>query len=146
MHKSINLVGGDTWFNCLASEAQNFSSDCTSVSHAVNNFWRLNRWFIPSRHFATVGIWWASNGARHASTRAHDTWLHATLKGFVTALIFATTSAPARVVCRGHHAGLGHNIHCRFANFLSVWLFQILPCVNQNIGLTTVTQKRFAKT
>jgi hypothetical protein len=146
MHKSINLVGGDTWFNCLASEAQNFSSDCTSVSHAVNNFRRFYCWFIPSRHFAAVGIWRASNGARHASTRAHDTWLHATLKGFVTALIFTTTSAPARVVCRGHHAGLSHNIHRRFANFLSVWLFQILPCTISRNGLATVTQKRFAKT
>jgi hypothetical protein len=139
MHESINLVGGDTWLHCLTREAQNFSSNCTSVAHSFNNFWRLNRWFIPSSHFAAVGIWRASNGARHASTRAHDTWLHATLKGFVTALIFATTSAPARVVCRGHHAGLGHNIHRRFANFLSVLLFQILPCTISRNGLTTVT-------
>jgi hypothetical protein len=139
MHKSINLVGGHTGFHCLTSKPQNFCGDCPSVSHAVNNFWRFYCWFIPSRYFAAVGIWRASNGARHASTWAHNTWLHATLKGFVTALIFATTSAPARVVCRGHHAGLSHNIHLWFANFLLVWLSQILPCTILGNGLTTVT-------
>jgi hypothetical protein len=57
-------------------------------------------------------------------TSPHNTLLHATLKGFMTALIFATTSAPARVVCRGHHAGLGHNIHRKIVNFLKCLIFE----------------------
>ena len=146
MHEGINLIGRDAWLHCLSGNPQNFSSNRTSMSHAFNYFGRLDRRFVPSRYFAAVGIRRASDIARHASTRAHNTLLHAALKSFVTALIFATTSAPAGVVCRGHHVGLGHNIHCRFANFLWVWLFQILPCTISSNGLTTVTQKRFAKT
>jgi hypothetical protein len=39
VHECIDLVGGDTWFNCLAGKTQNLCGNRTSVSHALNNFW-----------------------------------------------------------------------------------------------------------
>jgi hypothetical protein len=39
----------------------------------------------------------------------------------VTTLIFATTAAPAQVVCRRQHTGLSHNIHRNIAEYKLVY-------------------------
>jgi hypothetical protein len=96
---NINFVGGHAGFYGGTSQTQNFSGNCSSMTHSCNYLWRFDCRLVPSNDFTSIGIGRAGDAGWHVTTRAYFTRLHATFEWFMTAFVFSSTATPASIIC-----------------------------------------------